>query len=156
MQLDGGPVQQVEIGEWLDVMVARRLVRELASGVGFRSREAVELSIVASELGSNILKYGVRGALAYGPLAVDSARGAGVVLVARDVGPPFRNLELALQDGCDDAGPLDPILLLRRRGIGGGLGAVQRLTHTFCVRPLDLGKEIRVERFLTPRQVIGH
>jgi hypothetical protein len=57
-------------------------------------------------------------------------------------------LATALQDGCDDRGPIDPMQLLTRQGIGGGLGAVLRLTHHFKVEPLADGKEIIVERYL--------
>ena len=38
--------------------------------------------------------------------------------------------------------------MLKRQGIGGGLGAVLRLTHSFKVNPLLVGKEIMVERYL--------
>ena len=68
--------------------------------------------------------------------------------MARDYGPPFHDLATALQDGCDDRGPLDPMQMLSRKGIGGGLGAVLRLTHAFSVQPLPDGKEIKTERYV--------
>ena len=119
--------------------------------IGFSRNEATELAIVASELGSNIIKYGDHGSLTC--TALESAPGTelGLSLVARDFGPPFRNLAVALLDGCDDSGPLDPIRLLQRKGIGGGLGAVVRLTHSFAVHPMDVGKEIKVERYVKPK-----
>jgi hypothetical protein len=57
---------------------------------------------------------------------------------------------MAMLDGCDDQGPIDPMELLHRKGIGGGLGAVLRLTHSLVVHPFADGKEIVVERYLTP------
>jgi hypothetical protein len=75
-------------------------------------------------------------------------RGQGVVLVAEDIGPPFQNLELALLDGNDDRWPIDPLDMLTRRGIGGGLGAIVRLSHSFQVEPLPVGKRVRVARYL--------
>ena len=136
-----------EVRVWLDVLTARRAVRTFAGELGFRSREATELEIVASELGSNILKYGRHGQLSF--KALDSAAaGKGLAMVARDYGPQFHDLSLAVQDGCDDRGPIDPLELLNRQGIGGGLGAVLRMTHSFVVHPLADGKEIVVERFL--------
>jgi len=134
-----------DIREWIDIFQARRALKVLAAHVGFTHPECNELAIVASELGSNIIKYGVRGSLAMD--AIDNANGVGVSVVARDFGPPFYDLAMALEDGCDDRGPIDPMQMLKRRGIGGGLGAVIRLTHTFHVHPLADGKEIRVERY---------
>ena len=86
---------------------------------------------MASELGSNIIKYGRHGSLTFSGLEAEDARGRGISVVARDYGPPFHDLAIALQDGCDDRGPLDPMQLFNRKGIGGGLGAVFRLTHSF-------------------------
>jgi len=139
---------EYEIRVWVDVLAARRAVRSLGAAIGFQSREATELAIVTSELGSNILKYGRHGMLVSRALDTPEPRRKGIVILARDYGPQFHDLATALQDGCDDRGPLDPMKLLSRSGIGGGLGAVIRLTHSFAVRPLADGKEIVVERFL--------
>ena len=76
-------------------------------------RCCLELAIVVSELVSNVLKHGIEGTIELDPL-VDRPCGAGLVILATDIGPPFRNLELALQDGYDDRGPIDPGSMLRR------------------------------------------
>ena len=141
-------MQHYQIREWIDVLAARRAAKLLALEIGFAARETSELAIVASELGSNILKYGLHGSISLSAIPrVENAQ-PGIALVARDFGPQFHDLALAVQDGCDDRGPLDPMLMLKRRGIGGGLGAVLRLTHSFKVSPLIVGKEITVERYL--------
>src|SRR6266511_261988 len=119
--------------------------REPNALLGEENRILMMLAIVASELGSNIIKYGVRGSLEMEP--IENAEGSGVSVVARDFGPPFHDLAMALEDGCDDRGPIDPMQMLKRRGIGGGLGAVIRLTHSFHVHSLVDGKEIRVARY---------
>jgi len=139
-----------DIRVWVDVLSARTAVKSLDLEIGFVSREATELAIVASELGSNILKYGRYGKLSAKALGMSSPspRGKGIEILARDYGPQFHDLATALKDGHDDRGPLDPLQLLSRKGIGGGLGAVLRLTHCFNVRPLAEGKEIVVERYL--------
>jgi anti-sigma regulatory factor (Ser/Thr protein kinase) len=142
---------EYEIRVWVDVLAARRELKALASEVGFPSREATELAIVASELGSNILKYGQHGRLTFGRLESSEVAAEGISLVARDYGPQFHDLATALQDGCDDRGPLDPMQLFHRKGIGGGLGAVLRMTHSFAVHPLPDGKEIVVCRYLKAR-----
>jgi anti-sigma regulatory factor (Ser/Thr protein kinase) len=137
-----------EIRVWVDVLAARSAVKALALDIGFQSREATELAIVASELGSNILKYGQYGRLTAQAIDGRDQQGPGVEILARDHGPQFHDLATAVKDGYDDRGPLDPLQLLSRKGIGGGLGAVLRLTHCFDLRPLPDGKEILVQRYL--------
>jgi serine/threonine-protein kinase RsbT len=99
-----------------------------------------------SELSSNIIKYGKYGYLELSMVFDGLAKG--VSLVARDFGPPFRDLETALRDGCDEQGPIDPAAILKRGGIGAGLGAVIRLTNSFSVEPEVDGKRIVAIRYL--------
>ena len=138
-------MRELKIRERSDIYGARQAVRSLATEVGFARRASDELAIVVSELGSNILKYGVRGDMRMEALADMQA---GLTIVARDYGPPFHDLELALRDGYDDRGPIDPMLLLKRGGFGGGLGAVLRFSHSFRVDPLPDGKAIVVVRYV--------
>lgn len=127
-----------------DVYGARQMLKTVAISVGFGRRECDELAIVVSELASNILKYGVRGSIRCEPIAAPTD---GIMMVARDYGPPFHDLALALQDGYDDRGPIDPAQLMKRGGIGAGLGAIIRLTHSFRVDQLSDGKAIEVVRY---------
>ena len=115
--------------------------------LGFRRKDCQELAIVVSELCSNIIKYGIRGSVEIEPVS-DAENGLGVSIVASDVGPPFRDFGIALQDGCDDSGPIDPATLLRRGGLGIGLGAVVRLMDSLELRQGQNGKEIRAVRYL--------
>jgi anti-sigma regulatory factor (Ser/Thr protein kinase) len=135
-----------DVREPLDVFDARRRVRELCSDVGFPHFAGLELELVASELCTNILKYGVRGSLAWRH-AHDAELGAFIELVARDEGPPFFDLASALKDGCDDRGPIDAVTLTRRGGLATGLGTVVRFTHSFSVDPEPGGKRITVRRY---------
>jgi serine/threonine-protein kinase RsbT len=136
----------------VDLYAPRRAVRDLATTLGFSSSDSQELAIVVSELVSNILKYGVRGAIGFVPVE-SHAYGAGILIVARDEGPPFHNLELALRDGFNDRGPIDPVALFKRSGIGAGMGAIVRLTDEFQLGTVPNGKEIRVARYrLRPRR----
>jgi anti-sigma regulatory factor (Ser/Thr protein kinase) len=135
------------VREALDVYSLREAVSKLALELGFQRRERAELLIVVSELCSNIVKYGVRGSLEL-DRHVDSVHGVGIAIVAHDIGPAFRNLEMALQDGCDDQGPIDPGALMKRGGLGIGLGAVKRLTDLLAVEYGSEGKSIRVVRYL--------
>ncbi len=135
------------VKETLDIYAPREAVGKLAQELGFPRRERAELAIVVSELCTNILKYGVRGALELQP-CLDAVHGVGLAVVAHDVGPPFLDIEMAQQDGYDDHGPIDPGTLLRRGGLGIGLGAVRRLTDSLSVDYAATGKSIRAVRYL--------
>ncbi len=121
---------------------------ELARDLGFDRIACVEVAIATSELAVNIAKYGVRGHITLEPVK-DPARGVGISILACDSGPPFRDFEMALRDGCDDAGPLQPADLLGRHGLGAGLGAVHRFTDELSCTHKPGGKEIRAVRYKT-------
>jgi anti-sigma regulatory factor (Ser/Thr protein kinase) len=135
-----------QIREWVDCLHVQRAAAQFASRVGFDRRSCQELAIVASELTSNVLKYGPPGRLELSEISGEF--GPGMKLTATDSGPPFRDLTAALKDGYDDAGPIDPLAMLKRRGIGGGLGAVVRFSDSLEVEPHVGGKKIHVVRYL--------
>jgi anti-sigma regulatory factor (Ser/Thr protein kinase) len=134
----------------VDVLHVQRGAKRFAASMGFDARACSELAIVASELGTNILKYGVAGSIEM--LALPEGEPSGLMIVAHDTGPPFHSLELALQDGWDDKGPIEPLLLLRRGGIGGGLGAVARLMDDLRVEAEPGGKQVLAIRYLKGRR----
>lgn len=131
----------------VDTFVARRAARDIAAALGFDRRAATELAIAVSELGSNIIKYGVRGDVSV-EVIDDAEHGLGIRIIATDEGPPFCDFATALRDGFDDRGPLDPVTFLVRHGIGAGLGAVSRFTDTIALEPTPTGKRIVVVRYL--------
>jgi serine/threonine-protein kinase RsbT len=130
----------------LDVLAARSAVRRCAQDLGFPPKDIAELVIVVSELVSNILKYAGRGAIAVAAMD-DPGHGAGVQIAAFDAGPAFHDLSMALKDGYGDRGPILPERMFGRKGIGGGLGAVVRLTDRFECDQQPSGKRIGVVRF---------
>jgi anti-sigma regulatory factor (Ser/Thr protein kinase) len=128
-----------------DAVLIAPQARRLARQAGFPAKRAAEIAIVASELASNIAKHGIRGDLT---VMLDDPRQRGALtVVARDIGPPIRDLAVAVTDGCDGEGPIDPADFLRRGGLGTGLGAVLRLSDRFEVQELPEGKEITVRFF---------
>lgn len=135
-----------DVREALDLYAPRQSVRVVGAQIGFSRNDCHELAIVVSELASNILKYGVRGRIVIEETQ-SHQYGVGIALVAFDQGPPFYDLELALRDGYNDRGPIDPATLLKRGGLGTGLGAVVRLTDAFQLERLPVGKAIRVVRY---------
>jgi anti-sigma regulatory factor (Ser/Thr protein kinase) len=108
----------------IDAVVASSQARQLAAGFGLSDRRAMEFAIVVSELASNIVKHGIRGEIV---VILDHGSPGEITVAARDIGPPIRDLQLAMTDGYDDQGPIDPARILHRGGLGTGLGAVARL-----------------------------
>ena len=129
----------------VDILHIQRATKQLAAGIGFDGRACDELAIVASELGTNILKYGVSGSIEVLELSEDGRMG--IMIVAHDTGPPFRDLDSAMRDGWDDMGPIEPLLFFKRGGFGGGLGAVSRLTDELRVEPEPGGKRVMAVRY---------
>ncbi len=137
------------IQERTSVVVAASQAQRFALRCGMPARRATELAIVVSELASNIVKHGVRGEIR---LRWDSAvapRGE-ITVEAHDVGPPIHDLKMAMTDGWDDRGPIDPTHALRRGGLGTGLGAVVRLADRLEYREKakDEGGKVITARFL--------
>jgi serine/threonine-protein kinase RsbT len=131
----------------IDVLAAREAARRMADALGMPPLMVHEMCIVASELAWNVIKHGGGGHICFEPVE-DFERGTGLRIVAFDAGPPIYDMEMAMRDGCDDRGPIDPATLLRRGGIGGGLGAVARLTDVIRHEPLPKGKRIEAVRYL--------
>jgi anti-sigma regulatory factor (Ser/Thr protein kinase) len=129
-----------------DVLIVRKRAQELGVQFGLGGKRSTELAIAVSELATNIVKYGIHGEVVV-ILDQDTGVRGGIRVIARDVGPPIRNLEVALQDGCDDTGPIDPTLVLRRGGLGTGLGAVLRFADLFEYQQGETGKAIIVTFF---------
>jgi anti-sigma regulatory factor (Ser/Thr protein kinase) len=135
------------IRESLDVFAARWTAQQVAGRIGFLSHARQEIAIVVSELGTNILKYGLRGAITIRGVD-DQQLGVGIEVVAEDEGPPLADLDTAVRDGFSDSGPIDPVVVLRRGGIGAGLGAIIRMTDRFEYNPSRPRKSFRVIRYL--------
>src|SRR5689334_9448935 len=95
-------IQSVPVEARGDVMLVQRSARASARELGFAPHEAGELAIVASELATNILKYGIKGTMTFFEV-IDPVRGRGLGIIAQDHGPPFRSFADALEDGCDDS-----------------------------------------------------
>jgi anti-sigma regulatory factor (Ser/Thr protein kinase) len=119
----------------------------MAFRIGFTKKECEEVAIVASELATNIVKYGERGAMRF-EKSEHPVHGIGLEVTAADVGQTTVDWSTALLDNHDAKGRIDPATLLKRRGIGAGLGAVVRFTDSFAVELLALGKKLRVVRYL--------
>lgn len=127
-----------------DVVVASSQAGKWGREIGLDDRRAMELAIVVSELASNIVKHGIRGEIV---LTSHPGTPGEITVEAHDVGPPIRDLQLAMIDGNDDQGPIDPALILRRGGLGTGLGAVARFADRIEYRDEEGGKTITARFF---------
>lgn len=139
----------IHITDRSDVLVAQQVAKRVAREIGFDRSACAELMIVASELASNILKYGQCGVLRAEPVE-DPERGAGIQITAEDEGPPFKSFETALRDGFDDEGPVQATEFVSRGGTASGLGAVSRLTDDVRMLPLEKGKAVIATRYVAP------
>lgn len=119
-----------------DVTYVQARARAFARAVGLDVRAQWAVAIAASELSTNVTKFGPPGTLT---LRVVAGPPPFLEIEAVDRGPGFADAEAALRDGVsegvDRSAP--DVLPSGRRGLGLGLGAVRRLTHelTITARP---------------------
>lgn len=102
-----------------DVAPCRRFARITAAELGFSTAAAEEVSLVVSELSTNLIKHAGGGQLVFKPVA--RAGKAGLQIEATDEGPGMP--KLLLRDGFSTVGTL-----------GVGLGAVNRLTDELKIK----------------------
>jgi anti-sigma regulatory factor (Ser/Thr protein kinase) len=100
------------------VGAARRYAVEVAQALQLSDRKVADLAIIATELGTNLIKHATEGVLLVRP--VREADNAGLELVSIDAGPGVADLQRFHRDGHSTAGTL-----------GIGLGAVTRLADHY-------------------------
>lgn len=101
-----------------DIVVARRLGRELASQLGFSITELTLIATAVSEIARNIVMYASEGWIRF--QTVQSGGRHGLLVTASDEGPGIADLDLAMQDGYSTA-----------QGLGLGLPGARRLMDHF-------------------------
>lgn len=99
---------------------ARRRAVEAANALGFDETAVGRVALVATEMGSNLLKHGGGGELLIG--GCEDGEDAGLELIALDLGPGIADLSACLQDGYSSAG-----------SAGHGLGAIRRQSQMMQV-----------------------
>ncbi|WP_434771883.1 anti-sigma regulatory factor [Pseudomonas entomophila] len=101
-----------------DVVLARQLVRKLASEAGMRLVDLTKLVTAVSELARNTVVYGGGGDMDWSVL--EDGMQVGIRLLFRDEGPGIPDLKLALTDGWTSG-----------TGMGMGLTGARRLVDEF-------------------------
>jgi anti-sigma regulatory factor (Ser/Thr protein kinase) len=115
--------QFIDVRHSSDVAEARRLASRFAGELDFDDVGTTNVSLVATELATNLIKHAKHGRI----LARLLNRGddVGVELLALDQGPGIADLAQCLRDGYSTAG-----------SSGTGLGAVKRLTQQFDIHSI--------------------
>lgn len=103
-----------------DPSAARQAARRMALAIGFDETASEEISLVTSELATNLVKYAGSGIMTLSPLNAGSR--AGIQIESRDRGPGIVDIDQALADGFSTSGSL-----------GVGLGTANRLMDEFDI-----------------------
>lgn len=110
----------VPVTEASQVAEARRRATAVGRNLGFDETALGRVAIVATELATNLVKYGTAGEILLGTF--EDETGTGVQVIALDRGPGVGDLAEALRDGHSTGG-----------SSGTGLGAAKRQSQAFDV-----------------------
>lgn len=111
-------MQQFPIGDSSQVAPARRRVGTLAAELGFNEQDAGRAALVATEIGTNLIKHAAGGELLVRKITNGAVRGLEVL--GLDKGPGMVDVAKCLRDGYSTGG-----------SPGTGLGAMERLSQHF-------------------------
>ena len=103
----------IAVNDTSQIAEARREAGAIAERNGFSEADTGRVALIATELGTNLIKHGRGGELLVGTF--EDNEGSGIELLAIDSGPGIGNVEECLRDGFSSAGTA-----------GNGLGAVIR------------------------------
>lgn len=119
-------VMPMRVVEPSQVGAVRRAAASLATTLGFGEVDAARVALLATELGTNLVKHAREGEI----LVRTTGRGVGsaVEMVALDRGPGISNVAHALRDGTSSTGTS-----------GTGLGAIRRAASQFDVYSSEAG-----------------
>jgi len=128
--------ETISISDVGDLGTARLAARSMSTAIGFDERAVEEITLVVSELATNLVKHAKDGILRLRRAEEDGR--TGIQIDSEDQGPGIVNVEQAIGDDFSTSGSL-----------GCGLGAVNRLMDEFDVtsRP-GVGTRIVCKRWL--------
>ena len=88
-------IQNIEIKEESDIVVSRRIVREISAELGFGIVDQTKLATATSELARNIYRYAGTGVV-----IVEKTSGPdGIKILFEDHGPGIEDIPRAMQEG---------------------------------------------------------
>jgi serine/threonine-protein kinase RsbT len=109
------------LGDDLDVVACRQMVRKITAGLKFSITGQTMLVTAASELGRNTVVHGGGGKMSWE--VIHLAEKHGVRLRFEDSGPGIPDIKLAMTDGWTSG-----------KSLGLGLPGAKRLVHEFEVQ----------------------
>jgi anti-sigma regulatory factor (Ser/Thr protein kinase) len=112
--------QVIPIALASDVQVARQAAKAMALAMGFDAKVSEEITIVISELASNLVRHAQGGQLTLTP--VNNRGRIGIQIESCDRGPGIADVEQAIKDGFSTS-----------ESLGYGLGTVNRLMDQFDI-----------------------
>jgi serine/threonine-protein kinase RsbT len=121
-------IRVVAISRSVDTIFCSREATLLAGRVGIDTTGIWEVAISVRELVTNVLKFAGKGRLILKRL---SEPRPGIEITVEDDGPGIDDIERAMVDGVSEGRDVAGIPVKERRGLGGGLGAVDRLMDEF-------------------------
>nr|WP_227494322.1 ATP-binding protein [Ramlibacter pallidus] len=107
-----------EVTEQSQVAQVRRLAVEIGRAQGLSEADMGRAALVATEVSTNLVKYGKKGTVTLGPFFDEGS--TGIQLIAVDQGPGFADFRAAARDGHSTGGSL-----------GIGLGVIMRASDLF-------------------------
>ncbi|MFD7663775.1 SpoIIE family protein phosphatase [Streptomyces sp. NPDC059788] len=129
------PTAYVPVDHYSAVHLAAQTARSVAQRRGLQGALPDQAAVIASELGSNLAKHAVDGALYVQELPL----GNGVEIIAADRGPGMREFRRCLADGYTTTETL-----------GAGIGGVNRIATSFTVRTHEPGGTVACARLTPP------
>lgn len=137
-------MQIYKVEDSFDSIYLQRVVKRLASALGFSAADQTRIAISVSELATNILKYSGSGEIIF-----DVEDTNAITITARDNGPGIKDLDMAFKDHHSDTRCLLDDDFKIHKGRGTGLPAVKRLMDECQV--VSTGKDgtvIVIKKFL--------
>ncbi|MGO8752845.1 MAG: anti-sigma regulatory factor [Thermoguttaceae bacterium] len=127
---------EFRIGSESDIVLARKVVRNAATALGFGITDVTRIVTAASELTRNIYQYAGSGVMRWRSLSRDAR--VGLELVFEDRGPGIPDVAQAMEAGYTTG-----------KGLGLGLPGAQRLMDEMTVQShVSKGTTVEVRKWL--------
>ncbi len=143
MEIEHAEILEIGIADEANVLYARRLFRNFLKSIHFNDFDIDKLELVISELGTNIVKYGVRGIISARRIKYLSH--IGVEITAKDRGKGILNILDFLNKKPS---------ITTNSSLKSGLSAVYNFTDEFECTNTEIGALITVRKWLPFSDVI--
>lgn len=137
MEIKQSEILEIGIADEANVLYARRLFRNFFKSLGFIDFDLDKMELVVSELGTNIVKYGVRGIITAKRIKYLSH--TGIEIIAKDRGKGISNIMEFLNK--------KPVINTSS-SLKSGLSAIYNLTDEFEYLNSENGTTITLRKWL--------